>query len=278
MSIQTVNGANITQKTMVAKQPENNLANGSAFRVQDAQEKAPAKVKIASFLGTLAGVAAAMFVTFKKGKNLENIIEMKNIKDFFHNLTHVVYKDEDKTGKKTYAIEKLIAILTAGSVGGGLLCGSLADKKENIKAKIREAVIQVIGNIFTPLLCVDGGIRLFEKYGEDKVIKALKLSEKTKGVPKAIISIACLVGGLLAGNKVGNTINEKVFNVKDNRKIKLADLSPQLDDACVAVSLVASTSKIGEQVSRFIPAALMIAGYSTGVMQEKTERLSKKEQ
>lgn len=274
MSLQVVNSPNITSN-MLPNRTKNNVSDGSAFKVYDAQEKAPAKVKVGALLGTLTGVAVAMLVTFKKGKNLEGIREVHNVKDYFYNLTHVKYKKEVK-GKDTWEIEKLISRLTVGSVGGGLICGAALDKKENRKAKCREAVIQVVGNIFTPLLCVDGGIKLFEKFAEPKVIKLMKLSEKTKGIPKAIISIACLVGGLFFGNKVGNTINDKAFHVKDNRKIKLADLSPQIDDACVAISLVASTSKIGESVSKVIPAALMVAGYSTGVMQEKPERLHPK--
>lgn len=180
-------------------------------------------------------------------------------------------------------IEKLIGVLTLGSVGGGLAGGLVTDKKENRKAKFREAIIQVVGNIFAPLLCVDGGLRIFENTLEKPIIKGMEalrknqqkaLSCRIKGAPKALFSMICLVGGLILGNKVGNVINDKMFKVNDKRKIKLADLSPQIDDACVAVSIVASEGegKLGAVVSRFIPAALMIAGYSTGVMQENPER------
>ena len=271
MSVRLVNPANTYQVSSQARYQRSvngTIANGSALRVYDSQKKAPTKVKVASFLGALGGIAGAMFITLKKGKNMAGIKEMKGIKDYFHNLTHVIYKDEDKAGKNTFVIEKLITALTVGSVGGGFLCGAIADKKENLGAKIREGVVQVVGNIATPLLFVVGGLKLFKKFGEYKVDKALKLSEKLKGVPKAVISVVCLATGLWAGNKVGNAVNQKVFNVEEDRKIKLADLSPQIDDGCVAASIVASAGKIGEYVGRAIPLAMIVPGFSTGVAQE----------
>lgn len=245
------------------------IADGSALRVYDLQEKATTGVKVASFLGALGGISGAMYLVFKKGKNIEGIKEMKGVKDFWHNLTHVKYIDEDKNGKNTYAIEKLIGALTAGSVGGGLLAGGLADKKENFGAKVREAVIQVVGNIATPLVFVVGGLKLFKKFGENKVVNGLKLTGNMKGVPKVVVSLICLATGLYAGNKVGNCVNHHVFHNKEERKIKLADLSPQIDDGCVAASIVASTGKIGDFVGRVIPVAMLVPGFSTGVAQKQ---------
>lgn len=271
MTVRLVNPQNSYQVNNQARYQRNikdTVSDGSALRVYDLQEKAPTSVKVASFLGALGGIAGAMFLVFKRGKNLEGIKEMKGLKDYWHNLTHVKYLDEDKAGKHTFVIEKLIGTLTAGSVGGGLVAGALADKKENFGAKIRESVIQVVGNIATPLVFVVGGLRLFKKFGEEKAIKALKLSEKTKGYPKALLSLVCLAAGLWAGNKVGNSVNHHVFHNDEQRKIKLSDLSPQIDDGCVAASIVASSGKIGEYVSRAIPLAMLVPGFSTGVAQE----------
>lgn len=270
MSVRLVNPANTYQVNSQARYQRNikdQIADGSALRVYDLQEKAPTSVKIASFLGALGGITGAMYFVFKKGKNLEGIKEMKGIKDFWHNLTHVKYVDK-KAGKDTYVIEKLIGALTAGSVGGGLLAGGLADKKENFSAKIRESVIQVVGNIATPLVFVVGGLKLFERFCESRVDKALKLSGKCKGIPKVVTSLVCLAAGMWAGNKVGNSVNHHVFHNDEKRKIKLADLSPQIDDGCVAASIVASTGKIGEYVGRVIPVAMLVPGFSTGVAQE----------
>ncbi len=50
-------------------------------------------------------------------------------------------------------------------------------------------------------------------------------------------------------------------------------MSPQLGDICLTITLASDKYVIGHAVSRVIPAALMVAGYSTGIMQEKPERL-----
>lgn len=270
MSVRLVDSSNSYQVNGQARSRriKDDIASGSALRVYDLQEKAPTGVKVASFLGALGGIAGAMCFVFKKGKNLEGIKEMKGIKDFWHNLTHVKYIEKDKNRKDTFVIEKLIGALTVGSVGGGLIAGGLADKKENFGAKIREAVIQVVGNIATPLVFVVGGLKLFKHFGENKVDKALKLSDKMKGVPKIVVSGLCLAAGLFAGNKVGNCVNHHVFHNDEQRKIKLSDLSPQIDDGCVAASIVASTGKIGEYVGRVIPVAMLVPGFSTGVAQK----------
>lgn len=270
MSVRLVDSS-AYQINSTARYQRNNkdqIANGSALRVYDLQEKASTGVKIASFIGALGGIAGAMYFVFKKGKNLEGIKEMKSVKDFWYNLTNVKYIHEDKAGKKTFIVEKLIGALTVGSVGGGLISGGLVDKKENFGAKVRESVIQVLGNIVTPLIFVAGGLRLFERFGEKKVNNALKISEKFKEYPKAGVSLICLAAGLWAGNKVGNLVNHHIFHNDEQRKIKFADLSPQIDDGCVAASIVASTGKIGDYVGRVIPIAMLVPGFSTGVAQE----------
>lgn len=262
MSLQVVSNSNINNTNMVSKPSKITNSDGSAFKVYDAQEKAPAKVKIGVFLTTLIGVAAAMFATFKSKK-----LPVNSVKDYFSNLVHIKYNKEEEE------VEKLVGRLAIGSVGGGLLGGILFDKKENRKAKYREAIIQLIGNIFTPLLCVSLGSRGFEKYLNPKIVKGLNLKGKAQEIPKIISSAGFLVAAIFLGNKVGNFINQKLFNVNDNRKLKLSDMSPHIDDACLALSLVASDSSA--TISRIIPAALMVAGYSTGVMQERPEILSK---
>lgn len=243
--------------------------DGSALKIYDTSKEASLKTKIGVGLTTLAGIAGAMFLVFKnKGKNLEGIKEVKSIGDYFHNLTHIVYKDTDKDGKETYAVEKLVAGLAAGSVGGGLLGGILFDKKENFKAKIRESIIQMVGNIFTPLVCVSFFNRKFEKL----LLPKLKLNKTGNNVAKVASSAAFLLSAIFLGNKVGNLINQKLFNIDDNRKLKVSDMSPHIDDTCLAISLVAPQNEIGAVISRFIPMALMVAGYSTGVAQERPDR------
>ena len=257
MSVQIASGPNFNKPNMNSKQLDNKLSNGSAFKIYDEEKKAPAKVKSGVFLTTLAGVAAAMAITLK-GKGYK-------FSEFFKGLTHVTYDS------KKAEVEKLVGMLSVGSVGGGLIGGALFDKKENMNAKYREAIIQIVGNIATPLACVAGGLRVFKRF-EPKIIQSMKLTGKMEKIPNLIVSAGCLVAGIFLGNKVGNIINEKAFHIKDNRKIKLSDMSPHIDDACLAISLVAADSSVGPVVSRFIPAALMVAGISTGIAQEKPER------
>lgn len=227
-----------------------NISDGSAFRVYDVQEKTPMKVKVGVFLTTLAGVAAAMAWTFKAHK-----LPMK-----VSNLWKITYDEEKQE------VPKLVGRLTVGSVGGGLIGGALFDKKENLKAKLREAVIQVVGNIATPLACVCGGMALFKK----KIQPKIKLHGKMAEVPNVLATIGCLVTGIFAGNKIGNYINKKVFHCDEKRKLKITDMSPHIDDLGIATSFVVPPeSVVGHVITRIIPAALMIAGLSTGMAQEK---------
>lgn len=265
MSLKVIPNSNTTNTNMISKPSEIRNSDGSAFKVYDEHKKAPMKVKLGVSLTTLAGVATAMFITFKSKK-----LQLKNIKDYWHNLTHIKYDKEKQE------VEWLVGRLAIGSVGGGLLGGILFDKKENMKAKFRESIIQLIGNIATPLLCVSLGSRGFEKYLNPKIINKFNLTGKiSKEIPKILASTGFLVSAIFLGNKVGNFINRKLFRDNDNRKLKLSDMSPHIDDACLALSLVASDSS--SVISRFIPAALMIAGYSTGVAQEHHNKINSKE-
>lgn len=269
MSIQPITqSSQINQKTLVSvsKGPQKDNSADPEFKHLHGYNKASDKVKAGVFLTTLTGVAIGTAAMFKYKK-----MPLKNLKDFFNGLVHVKYV------KEKYEIEKLVGVLAVGSVGGGLIGGAIFDKKENMKAKYRESVIQLVGNIFTPLLCVSSINRLYDAKLNSKVLNSMKFlkTKKQQSIPGVIVSIGCLIGAIFAGNKVGNLINEKAFNVKDNRKLKLSDMAPHIDDACLVASLVASPdSEYGAYLARIIPAALMIAGLSVGTAQEKPERLN----
>lgn len=228
------------------------------------------KLKIGAFLSTLTGVSVAMACVLKgKGYSLKP-----------SKIWHTAPADWglfNATYKGHLEMEKLVTKLAFGSVGGGLIGGAIFDKKENMNAKIRESVIQMVGNIFTPLLCVSTVMHLYENK-ESKIVnyieKNISKNKSVKCLPKVIVSIGCLVAAIFLGNKVGNTINEKAFHSHDNRKIKLSDMSPHIDDSCLILSMVAANSPIGSVVSRIVPVALMVAGDSVGTIQEKPERLA----
>lgn len=258
MSLQVIPNSNNTQTRMVPKPSVNGVSNGSMVKVYDEQKKAPTKVKLGVFLTTLASVGAATAIALKLKGKLTNPFKTP-IKQW--GLFNVKYEEKDLTG--------LVCGVGAASIGGGLLGGAIFDKKGNMKAKYREAVIQAIGNIGTPLLCVAGGMHLFEKHALPKIIEKFALkTDKAKGAPKLIASAVFLLTGIIAGNKVGNYINKKAFRVDDQRKLKLSDMSPHIDDTCLAISIAAPENAIGYVIKRFIPAALMVAGFSTGIAQE----------
>lgn len=254
-------------------QPNINKSNGQASKSQNVkglnttnysgENKVDKKVKHGVLFSTLVGVGFAMYLTFRSKKmHLDSPID-----DYVKNLTHIVYDE------KKFEVEKLVTRLGIGSVTGGLVGGLVMDKKENRKAKYRESIIQLVGNIFTPLICVSAGSRNFTKYVEPKIVKMCNLKGKASYIPRIIVSGLLLLGAIFAGNKVGNVINQKIFKVDDERKLKLTDMSPHIDDACLALSLVASNSS--KVICRFIPAALSIAGYSVGTAQESSKNIQK---
>ena len=79
-----------------------------------------------------------------------------------------------------------------------------------------------------------------------------------------VVSGSSLAVGIIAGNKVSNKINEKVHGVKQDRGIRLTDFAPHLDDVCLAITLMADKSPVGDIISKFVPVALTIAGIETG--------------
>lgn len=225
------------------------------------QKKASTKVKAGVLLTTLASVGIATAIALKLKGKLVNPFKTP-IKKW--GLFSVEYKEND--------IPMLVAGLGASSIAGGLVGGAIFDKKENMKAKYREAIIQSIGNIATPLVCVAGGMKLFKKYLNSGIVKTFALKGKfTKEVPAIFASAAFLGTGIIAGNQIGNFINKHIFKVDDKRKLKLTDMSPHIDDICLALSIVAANSS--KIISRIIPAALLVSGFSTGIAQENSKNL-----
>lgn len=190
------------------------------------------KVKVYSTITTILGTVASMCV-IRKSRGIKNIVPSN-------------YKEAD------------IFMLASGSVYGGYVGGSLADPY-NRKAKFKEGIVQLFGNTLIPLLCVSGSIRAYRT-----------LSKNIKEGVQVLIGALSLGIGILAGNKTCNLINNKLFHNKEKRNIRPTDFAPHIDDICMGTSLILNNSKIGEKVSRFIPLALFIGGYKTGIAKEDT--------
>ena len=162
-----------------------------------------------------------------------------------------------------------------GSVIGGLAGGAIFDKKENFREKCSEAVSQFLGDISIPLGFVAVPTIIYKKF-EDLAMKKtehVKLQNISKFIQgnkvlkvlcPTLVSGASLVAGIIAGNKVSNKLNEHVHGVKQERGIRITDFAPHIDDVCLAITLMADKSPVGDIVSKFVPIALSVAGIETG--------------
>ena len=71
------------------------------------------------------------------------------------------------------------------------------------------------------------------------------------------------------GNRVSNFINNKIYHKKVDRKVKVSDFAPHVDDLCLAASMMNKESCFGSVIGRIIPLALLVPGYQTGIAREK---------
>ena len=160
--------------------------------------------------------------------------------------------------KNTDFLCKEIVTMGIGTCLGGLAGGYLIDKdKQNRKAKLREAVMQ-IGNISIPIAIVDLA---------DKLCNYAKVSDKTaKGKATRIIaSITAIISGIYLANATMNKLSNYIFkNKSQERDVQATDLSPHLDDVLASAKYVAKDSQVVHYVQRIIPFALMVAGNEIG--------------
>ena len=231
---------------------------------------------------TLTGVGTALaFISKKQGFSLSpSRIAKTPIKDW------AIFKIYNKKHPARTLLElevKEIVTVAAGSVAGGLAGGLIFDKK-NRKAKLREALNQMLGNVLVPVAFVGGGARLYDKFKhqilshvpqfktdsltKNKLKFAKGVNKFLKIIPSAGITIAALGAGIITGNKVSNFINEKVYHKKVERKIRGTDFAPHVDDLSMAVTLMADKSPISTMITRTVPAFLCVPGIETGKAKE----------
>ena len=232
------------------------------------------KTKAGTAMTSILGVGAAVALIAKRqGFSLSpSRIAKTPVKDW------AIFKITDKKRPDEVVMKfKAPEILTMGigSVLGGLIGGAIFDKKENFPAKCSEAVSQFVGDISIPLMFVAGPTALYKKFedlstketkhiGLQKASKFINGNKILRVLCPTIVSGASLATGIIAGNKVSNKINEKVHGVKQDRGIRLTDFAPHLDDVCLAITLMADKSPVGDIISKLVPIALTIAGIETG--------------
>lgn len=173
--------------------------------------------------------------------------------------------------KTKYNTQKIVTI-GSGSIIGGLVGGAIFGKKEDSKSRIREGIVQ-IANITAPIALVEalslGGDKLSNKLMPNWCASKNFFKQAVTKLPPAVGAMAGLVTGMYIGNRLSNKINEKIFNVKDDRPMKWKDFSAHIDDIGVASTFVAPDNIITKAISRVIPLALFVPGYETGT---KTQR------
>lgn len=231
------------------------------------------KMKIGTAVTTTLAVGGAFaHIAKKQGFSLSpSAIKNTPMKDW---AIFSIY-DKKRPLKKEVVLEgKEIIELASASVAGGLAGGLLLDDKKHRKAKLRESINQLLGNVLVPIVAVWSASELYKR-NENSIMKFVpQLAEKGKvskyfnmalrAIPGSIVTLVALGAGIFAGNKVSNFINEKVYHKKVERDIKATDFAPHVDDIGIAVSLMADKSKGASIIQRVIPAFLCVPGYQTG--------------
>lgn len=219
-------------------------------------------------LATAALGSAAAFgvICHKQGFRVSKLSQTP-VKDW------AIFKIKDKTLKIE---EKEVLGLAGGSVAGGLVGGALFDDKKNFKPKLQEALSQLLGNVAVPIFCVGQTSKFYKKHEEDilKHVPTIKGENKgfvkyanraLKAIPPVGLTAVSLGVGIVAGNKVSNFINEKVSGKKVEREIRKTDFAPHVDDLCLAITLMAPGTPVGEVIAKTIPFFLTVPGYQTGI-------------
>ena len=236
------------------------------------------KLKAGVFATSALGVATALaHISKRQGFSLNPArIAKTPVKDWaicgLYNKNHPERKLIDLEGPQ------IIELATA-SVAGGLAGGVIFDDKKHRKAKYKEAVNQLLGNVLVPIGCVWSASELYKKNEKSimKLVPQIKQAGKAskifnaslRAIPMSIVTIASLSTGIFTGNTVSNFINEKVYHKKVKRDIAPTDFAPHVDDIGMAVSLMAEKSPFASFIQRIVPAFLCVPGIETGMHREE---------
>ena len=114
--------------------------------------------------------------------------------------------------------------MAGSSVAGGFIGGSITDDKKNIKAKGREALNQILGNVLIPVGFVSGASKIYTKYkpqilshvpqikSNGKFIK--HFNKALKYIPSSIMTLAALGAGIITATY--NRYKDFYENTKEN--------------------------------------------------------------
>jgi hypothetical protein len=146
-------------KISITNNYSNTLQNNPRFSGHSEENgKLSKKQKAVILASSAAGVGSVMAVLAKqKGFSLNPLkIAKTPIKDW------AIFKYKPQNKIIEFEAPQIIAVAT-GSVAGGYLGGTYVDK-QNTKAKKREVLNQLLGNVLVPVGCVASGAKLYEKF------------------------------------------------------------------------------------------------------------------
>ena len=236
------------------------------------------KVKAGVIATSAIGVAAALaHISKRQGFSLSpSRIAKTPVRDW---VIFGLYTKKHPNRKLLEQEGKEIIELASASVAGGLVGGLIFDDKKHRKAKYKEAVNQLLGNVLAPIGCVWAASELYKSQEKNimNLIPQIKGTGKAtkifngalRAIPMSIVTIASLATGIYTGNKVSNFINEKIYHKKVKRDIEATDFAPHVDDIGMAVSLMAEKSTFSTFIQRIVPAFLCVPGFETGMHREE---------
>ncbi|HCB11330.1 MAG TPA: hypothetical protein DEO94_04165 [Cyanobacteria bacterium UBA11991] len=254
-----------------------NAGNNNSAAVQDLQTPKSDELskRKKAFVFATSALAMTPVIAYKSKKSGFSLNPLKIIQTPAKNWALFKYKPVDKA--VDFAKAGGIIAMAASSIVGGLIGGAIVDK-ENFNAKKKEALNQILGDVLTPIGCVWAGAKLFKAVQPkvDKIIPQIKSDKSVakvankvlKGIPNAVAMLVPLVIGILAGNRVSNDINEKLYHKKVDRHIRITDFAPHVDDLCMSISMVNEGSTTGSLMGRLIPWALVVPGFETGTARD----------
>ena len=213
------------------------------------------KVTAASIAGSAIGIATGITGVYAMAKKGNPALGLKKL----------AYQEKD------------VLLIGASSVLGGLVGGLIADNdKENIKPKLREASQQFVGNTLFPVSFIALGNKLLEKtnFQLPKFKSTSKIATTANvvlaGLPRILTTAVALASGSLIGNKLMNTVNDKIYNEKVKHSVKPEDMLMHSDDICMATSLLFKNApKISTITNTILPATFLVAGAKSGMQQKE---------
>ncbi|MDD3593042.1 MAG: hypothetical protein PHX18_00270 [Candidatus Gastranaerophilales bacterium] len=208
-------------------------------------------VKMSAFAGCISGIlAAAYFISKGQSSKLGQKVGMFNIQ---------------------YGPKEILALASA-SVAGGTLGGLISDKKQHKKAKLKEALHQMIGNIITPLAFIVAAEKLYSKVSHKIKLPQLPSASKFANtmnpiiskLPNFVITLGGLISGVFVGTEIASFFNSKLHSEHCNRKVKPRDFAFHIDDLATTFAIIDEKGAMRSILGKVVPIVFTMCGYEAG--------------